>query len=138
MKRKWYNLLAYLLLVSSLCGCGALNTVASITASGDAAASSGQQQEYKKDTMTGPAKIYQGGILVYDGKLKNGTRQGKGISYYLNGQKQYDGEWKSGHIGADTRLSGEELHGIHTTAANALRRSYRAVVFYRNNRANPK
>lgn len=63
--------------------------------------------EYKKDRMTGSAKIYQGGILVYDGKLKNGTRQGKGVSYYLNGQKQYDGEWKSGQYNGRGTLYSE-------------------------------
>ena len=52
--------------------------------------------EYKKDKMSGDAKMYVGQYLLYDGELKDGEQNGEGTSYYSNGQKQYQGSWRAG------------------------------------------
>ncbi len=52
--------------------------------------------EMKKDRPNGDAKVYEFGVLTYDGEMKNGNRHGKGTLFYENGQKRYKGEFKRG------------------------------------------
>ena len=50
--------------------------------------------EFKDDKINGTVKKYENGLL-YDGEMENSKYQGKGTSYYPNGQIQYTGEWKN-------------------------------------------
>lgn len=49
----------------------------------------------KSGSLTGAAKMYVGGVLMYDGKLKKGKFDGDGTLYYLDGTVQYKGKWKN-------------------------------------------
>lgn len=51
--------------------------------------------EFKNDKINGTVKKYGNG-LKYDGEMEDGEYQGKGTSYYSNGQIEYTGEWKKG------------------------------------------
>lgn len=68
---------------------------------------------FKKDKLTGKAKVYLYQSLAYDGELKNGERDGEGVQYYANGQIQYKGSWKEGTYNGKGTLydeNGEKLY----------------------------
>ena len=51
---------------------------------------------WSNNTENGSGKLYTGGILRYDGELKNGKMTGKAKVYYEDGVIYYDGELKDG------------------------------------------
>lgn len=63
--------------------------------------------DVKKSLAHGNTKRYAYGVLVFDGKTKNGYQNGKGTSYFLNGQKEYDGQWKDGKYDGKGKLYDE-------------------------------
>lgn len=52
--------------------------------------------EYRNDKLSGSVKIYKSNHIVYDGKMRNGEKNGKGTLYYNNGQIEYEGKFKNG------------------------------------------
>lgn len=60
--------------------------------------------DVNKSLVDGDTKQYVCGVLVYDGKTKSGAEDGKGISYYSNGQVKYDGQWKNGKYDGKGKL----------------------------------
>ena len=52
--------------------------------------------EYRNGKLSGSAKIYKSNHIVYDGKMKNGEKNGKGTLYYNNGQIEYEGKFRNG------------------------------------------
>lgn len=64
--------------------------------------------DVKNGSENGNSKLYVCGILIYDGKTKNGVEHGKGISYYSNGQIKYNGQWKNGKYNGKGKLYDED------------------------------
>ena len=52
--------------------------------------------EYRNGKLSGSVKIYKSNHIVYDGKMRNGEKNGKGTLYYNNGQIEYEGKFKNG------------------------------------------
>ena len=52
--------------------------------------------EAKKGNFKGYGVILKNDILYYKGNLKKSYPNGKGISYFANGNKEYSGNWKEG------------------------------------------
>ena len=51
---------------------------------------------FKNDKENGSVKRYSGGVLEYDGSVKDGKRDGKGIEYYVPAQSlKYNGDFKN-------------------------------------------
>lgn len=44
----------------------------------------------------GKGKIYQDGIIIFDGNFSNGLKHGTGTDYYLNGKIKYSGDFSNG------------------------------------------
>lgn len=59
--------------------------------------------EYENDKLSGNVKEYASNSLIYKGEMKNGMHNGKGETYYGNGQVEYKGEFKN-----------DEWHGYGT------------------------
>lgn len=59
--------------------------------------------EYENDKLSGNVKVYASNSLIYKGEMKNGMYNGKGETYYGNGQVEYKGEFKN-----------DERHGYGT------------------------
>lgn len=55
----------------------------------------------------GKVKIYNDGLLTYDGGVRNWERSGKGTSYFKNGQEEYVGKWKKGKYNGKGKLYDE-------------------------------
>lgn len=52
--------------------------------------------ETKSGEANGNSKLYEVGVLKYEGETKRGYKHGDGVLYHSNGQVEYDGEWKNG------------------------------------------
>lgn len=68
-----------------------------------------QSGTYSKDKENGKMKIYRWGKLFYDGNMKKGKYDGKGILYFLDSdQIKYKGQWKSGEYNGKGTLYNED------------------------------
>lgn len=50
--------------------------------------------DFEDGNLHGNAKVYDNGLLLYEGEMKDGKYSGKGKEYHRNGQLCYDGEFK--------------------------------------------
>lgn len=55
------------------------------------------QGKYMNNLLNGNGKIYRNGVLLKEGYFKNNVLNGQGISYYLNGNKEYQGNFYRGY-----------------------------------------
>lgn len=71
--------------------------------------------EYRKGELNGDVKIYDKGVLQYEGEYKNENYNGKGILYFLEkpGQVQYEGEFSEGYFHGEGTLYDENGSIIH-------------------------
>ena len=59
----------------------------------------------KNDNYEGKGiKYYENGNKLYEGEYKNDNYEGKGIKYYENWNKEYEGDWKNGNSQLDIKF----------------------------------
>ena len=64
---------------------------------------------YENGELNGMAKVYELEYLSYDGDMKNGEKNGKGIKYFsCSEQIQYEGEWAYGKYNGTGTLYNED------------------------------
>ena len=64
---------------------------------------------YENGELNGMAKVYELEYLSYDGEMKNGEKNGKGIKYFsCSEQIQYEGEWAYGKYNGTGTLYNED------------------------------
>jgi hypothetical protein len=54
--------------------------------------------DFVEDTLSGKGKLYKlsGGMLKYEGQMKDNIMNGQGVFYFDNGKIMYEGQWSEG------------------------------------------
>lgn len=69
--------------------------------------------EYKDDALSdyppsGKGRLFEDGVMVYNGEFKNGKRWGHGCSYYKNRVLMYDGDWVEDKANGNGKFNNED------------------------------